>query len=213
MDFIVGDPVGELGNFVGTGYGGDFFGRVALDPKGILSLRGDLGFVVYGHESKRVCFEGVGCRVQAKLVTTNMIGFGGIGPELALPLPRARPYVHAFLGYSYFSTSSALEDYWGDDPLFVTENFGDGTASLGFGGGLELNLSQGRQPIDLNLGVRYHENGRVKYLTEGDIVDNPDGSITLYPILSDANLMSFHFGVTIGIGRGGGDDSWSPNNR
>jgi hypothetical protein len=202
-NLIVGDPVGEFDDFVGTGFGAEFFGRFPLDPMGILSLRGDLGFLVYGHESKRVCFEGVGCRVQARLQTTNNIAFGGIGPELALPLRQARPYLHAFMGFAYFNTSSSLEDLWGNPADFYTENYGDGTFSWGLGGGLELNLRRGRVPIDLNLGVRYHENGRVKYLTEGDIVDNADGSVTMYPILSEANLMTYRFGITIGIPRGG----------
>jgi opacity protein-like surface antigen len=213
MDFIVGDPMGEFSEFVGAGYGADFRGRIALDPAGVLSLRGDFGFLVYGYESKRVCFEGVGCRIQAELQTTNLIGFGGIGPELALPLPGARPYVNAQMGFSYFSTSSSLQDDWGGEPGFVTQNFGEGTVSWGLGGGIEVNLSKGRTPIDLNLGVRYHQNGRVKYLTEGDIVDNPDGSITLYPILSEANLMSYHFGVSIGIPRGGQEASRYGQNR
>jgi len=203
VNFIVGDPVGEFDDFVGTGFGADIFGRVPLDPRGVLSLRGDLGFLVYGYESKRVCFQGVGCRVEAQLQTTNNIAFGGIGPELALPLRGARPYVNAFMGFSYFNTFSSLEDDWGDGSDYTTENFGDGTVSWGVGGGLELNLSSGRTPIDLNLGVRYHENGTVKYLTEGDIVDHPDGSITLYPVISDGNLISYHFGVSIGIPRPG----------
>ncbi|MGD2120631.1 MAG: hypothetical protein PVJ76_02755 [Gemmatimonadota bacterium] len=203
MNFILGDPVGEFDHFVGTGVGGDFFGRLPLDPMGFLSLRGDLGFLIYGYESQRVCFEGVGCRVQARLRTTNNIFFGGLGPELAIPLRNARPYVHAFLGFSYFNTTSSLDDLWGGDSDFNTENFGDGTMSWGVGGGLELNVHRGRTPVDLNFGFRYHENGRMEYLTKGDIVDNPDGSITLYPVVSEANLMAYHFGVSIGIPRGG----------
>jgi hypothetical protein len=204
VNFILSDPVGEFDHFVGTGLGLDLFGRLPLDRMGFLSLRADLGFLIYGYESQRVCFEGVGCRVQARLETTNNIFFGGIGPELALPLEKARPYVHAFMGFSYFNTTSSLEDLWGGDSDFSTENYGDGTMSWGVGGGLEMNLRRGRVPIDLNLGFRYHQNGRVEYLTEGDIVDNPDGSITMYPVLSDANLMSYHIGVSIGIPRGRG---------
>jgi hypothetical protein len=180
---------------------------------GVLSLRGDLGFLIYGYESKRVCIQGVGCRIQARLETTNNIAFGGIGPELALPLRGARPYVHAFMGFSYFNTSSSLEDIWGDESHFTTQNLGDGTVSWGVGGGLELNLKRGRTPVSLDLGVRYHENGTVKYLTRGNIVDNPDGSVTLYPILSEANLMSYHFGVSIGIPRGGDDHQGRRFNR
>ena len=203
INLMAGDPVGEFDEFVGAGFGADFWGRLPMDPRGVLSLRADLGFLIYGYESKRVCFDGVGCRVQARLQTTNNIFFGGIGPELALPLPRARPYVHAFWGFSYFNTSSSLEDLWGGESHFNTENYGDGTFAWGLGGGLELNLSRGRVPIDLNVGFRYHENGRVRYLTEGDIVDNPDGSVTLYPVSSEANLLAYHLGVSIGIPRGG----------
>ncbi len=213
VNLIVGDPVGEFDDFVGTGVGAEFFGRLPLDPLGVLSLRGDLGFLVYGYESKRVCFEGVGCRINARLQTTNNIAFGGIGPELALPMRGARPYVHAFMGFAYFNTSSSLEDLWGNDADFTTENFGDGTFSWGVGGGLELSLKRGRVPIDLNLGVRFHDNGRVEYLTKGDIVDNADGSVTLYPILSEANLMTYRFGISIGIPRGGDDSQGRGHHR
>ena len=51
----------------------------------------------------------------------------------------------------------------------------------------------------IDLGVVRHDNGRVSYLTEGDIVDNPDGSVTMYPKLSEADLLSFQFGVTLGL--------------
>ena len=37
----------------------------------------------------------------------------------------------------------------------------------------------------------------MEYLTEGDIVDHADGSITLYPNRSEANFITYHFGVTI----------------
>jgi hypothetical protein len=211
LGFIVGDPRGEFATFVDESYGAELTGRIAMDPTGWISLRGDLGFLIYGHESSRVCFEGVGCRVQARLNTNNNIFFGGIGPELAVPMKWGRPYVHAFMGFGYFNTTSSLEEEWGGEDLFTTEQMGDGTVSWGVGGGLEVNLRQGRVPIALNIGARYHENGVMEYLTEGDIVDNPDGSITLYPVRSEANLVSYRFGLTIGLGgsdpgegRGGG---------
>jgi len=203
MSFLIGDPIGEFSDFVDTGYGAEFFGRIPLEPEGLVSLRADLGFLIYGYESSRVCFDGVGCRVEARLQTSNGIFFGGIGPELALPLDGLRPYVNAFLGFGYFSTTSSLESLWGEEDHFTTENLGDGAFSWGWGGGLEVNLRNGRVPIDLDIGARYHENGVMRYLTKGDILDNPDGSITLFPIVSEANLMSYRIGLTIGIPRGG----------
>lgn len=207
INFIAGDPVGEFDQFVGAGFGGNFFGRLPLDPRGILSFRADLGLLVYGHESSRVCFDGVGCRVEADLNTFNNIFFGGFGPEISLPFPGIRPYAHAFWGFSYFTTVSSLDDGWDDHGSdYDTENYGDGTFSWGFGGGIEMALSGGRTPVALNMGFRYHENGRVSYLTEGDIVDNPDGSITLYPVHSEGNLVTYHVGVSFGIPWGGGHD-------
>lgn len=203
MNLLAADPVGEFEDYVGAGFGADFFGRLPLDPRGILSLRGDFGFIIYGYESKRVCFQGISCRVQARLQTTNNILFGGLGPELALPFERARPYLHALMGFSYFNTSSSLEGLGGGDSDFYTENYGDGTLSWALGGGIDLNVKRGRTPVDLTFGVRYHKNGRVRYLREGDIVDNPDGSITLHPVFSDADLLSYQLGVSIGIPRGG----------
>jgi hypothetical protein len=210
MSFLVGQPTGDFSRFVGTGYGAEFFGRYPLEPQGLVSLRADLGFLIYGYESSRVCFDGIGCRVQGRLQTSNGIFFGGIGPELALPLDRVRPYVNTILGFGYFSTTSSLESLWGVENDLVTENLGDGTFSWAIGGGVEVNVKAGRTPIDLNLGVRYHENGVVKYLREGDIVDHPDGSVTLFPIVSEANLISFRIGLTVGISRGGGPQQESP---
>ena len=95
LQVIIADPVVEFETLVDIGGGLQLFGRVPLDPAGILSLRGDLGFLIYGYESKRVCSQGVGCRVEARLQTSNNIFFGGIGPELALPTRSVRPYVNA----------------------------------------------------------------------------------------------------------------------
>lgn len=206
VNFLMAEPLGEFSEFVNQGYGAEFSGRIPLDPVGVISLRADLGFLIYGYESTRVCFGGVGCRVEARLETTNNIFYGGVGPELALPLNWLRPYVNASMGFGYFNTTSNLESLWGDEDTFNTENFGDGNLSWGVGWGLEMNLSQGRVPVALNLGARYHKNGVMEYLTEGDIVDNPDGSITMFPVLSEANLISYRIGITIGIPMGRDDD-------
>ena len=206
INFLVGDPIGEFSDFVDIGYGAEVFGRIPLEPEGLVSLRGDLGFLIYGYESFRVCIDGFGCRVQGRLQTSNGIFYGGIGPELALPLDGMRPYLNAYVGFGYFSTSSSIESPWGYESQFLTENLGDGTFSWGMGGGLEVNLHPGRVPIDLNLGMRYHDNGVVRYLTKGDILDHPDGSITLFPVVSEANLMSYRIGLTVWLPRGGGNE-------
>ena len=47
--------------------------------------------------------------------------------------------------------------------------------------------------------LEHHDNGVTSYLTEGDIVDEADGSVTLYPNRSDADLLSFHLGISVGM--------------
>jgi hypothetical protein len=57
----------------------------------------------------------------------------------------------------------------------------------------------------LELGARYHRNGRVEYLRKGDIEDQPDGSIVLHPTRSEADFVSYVIGFSVGLpfGRGG----------
>jgi len=51
----------------------------------------------------------------------------------------------------------------------------------------------------LDLGATFVKNGEVSYLREGDILSNPDGSFTLQPVRSEANLFLLHFGLSFGL--------------
>src|SRR5579884_790392 len=60
-------PQGEFGENVGLGYGGDAAYLFALDHRGILSLRANIGFLQYGHESKQVPLSPtIGGRIQVR---------------------------------------------------------------------------------------------------------------------------------------------------
>ncbi len=52
-----------------------------------------------------------------------------------------------------------------------------------------MRVSTGRTPVWLDFGVERHENGVAEFLTKGDIIDHPDGSITVLPNRSEANLV------------------------
>lgn len=204
--FWYAQPEGEFARYVDGGIGLDLNGSFALDPEGFLSLRANLGFIQYGRETQQVCFSAtVGCRILLDLTTSNDIFVGGIGPELALPTRTFRPYVFGTVGFSYFSTRSSLEGTTDTREIAETENYGDGTLAWVGGGGMAIRLSHGRHPIDLDLGLEYHDNGRAEYLREGDIVDEPDGSITLYPTRSETDFTTFRVGVRVGIPRGGSE--------
>jgi len=194
LSFVAADAIGELEQRVDQGFGVELAGGVPMSAGGHLRLRGDLGVVVYGLE--RVYYCDFGCRVGSDLTTTNSIVYGGIGPELVLARGDVQPYVHASAGMSYFVTSSSLDDNDGYGPYLETTNYSDVVFAWKYGGGIRFRAG-GNTFVDL--GVERHDNGVANYLTEGDIVDEADGSVTLYPNRSEADLMSFRLGVTFGF--------------
>lgn len=55
-----------------------------------------------------------------------------------------------------------------------------------------------RSLAQLDLGARYHHNGRrVRYLCEGGIRDLPDGGLALDVIRSRADLITWHVGLSV----------------
>src|SRR5690606_7647540 len=131
--------------------------------------------------------------------TANNILWFGLGPQLTIPMPGIRPYLNGAVGFSYFVTESSVEGIDDDDDLFRTKNYDDGTFAWGAGGGFLIPFATRSGEVALDLGVRYHGNGQVRYLREGGIEDLPDGSIILHPIQSEANLLTFRLGISVGI--------------
>ncbi len=206
-NFVAANAVGNFSQYVNDGYGGEFWVRKPLDDSGWVSLRADLGFVVYGYQSDPVCMAApIGCQIQVDLTTTNNIVYGGIGPEFAIPSQVARPYVNGALGFSYLFTTSSLEEEFGGDDFGDTKHLGDGVVSAKVGGGVEFQVKGGRVPLYIDMGVRYHHNGVAQFLTKGDIVNHANGDITIYPNRDEANILTYRIGMTIGIPRGGDDN-------
>jgi len=195
ISLVAADAVGELATTVDQAYGLELSAAAPMDAEGRLRVRGDLGFVVYGLERIHYC--GFTCRVASELMTANTIVYGGIGPEVVLADGPLQPYVNVSAGLSYFVTSSSLDDNDGLGPYLQTTNFSDVVFGWRVGGGLRVRL--GSKPVYFDLGVDRHDNGIATFLTEGDIVDNPDGSVTLFPNRSDADLVSLRMGVSIGV--------------
>jgi hypothetical protein len=203
-DFTVALPVGDFADHVRAGYGGQAEARHFLGTGGWLALRLHGGYVEYARERDWVCMAvPVGCRVELAVRTSSGIGFGGVGPELALPGP-VSPYVHASAGLSYFTTQSSLVDHFGGS-FGHTVHFDDLVPAWQAGGGVRVQLRGGRRPIAVDLGGEYHRNGRVAYLRPQDIVTTGDGTLVLYPIESPADLVVYRLGLSVGLG-GGNDD-------
>ena len=200
----VASPTGEFARHVdvaGGLSGFALFGR----PGGILALRGDAGWLIYGSETLRRPVPGTQGRVLEDVARTdNWIAHAAVGPQVMARSGRVRPYANAFGGLSYFATSSELVRPRRGGTVVVPAPFGPGVivtedafrttthesdtiGSYGAGAGVLVALGDGGTGLDL--GVRYVANGRVGFLTEDDPLDGPLRR-------SQGHLVEFRIGVT-----------------
>jgi hypothetical protein len=189
-------PTGEFEQFVpwGGGLGLNFV--AGLHREGVLGLRIEGNALFYGHERYDVW---VSPRLPYLTVnTTNFIANLGVGPQITLGQGAIRPYGFGLAGVSYFATETTLDGEWGET-IDRETNFDDARFALSAGGGMLVQIAGRRTPLFLDLGAVWTHNGRTTYLREGGIVDNPDGSITVYPIRSEANHWTFRLGLAVGI--------------
>ena len=200
-NFYYARPVGEFASFVRRGFGGAAHGTLLLGPSGAFGIRFDGSYMNYGRETVRdVCALPTNCRVVVDVTTTNNIAFVGAGPQLVAPVGAVRPYVAGQVGWTFIWTNSSIEDADDDGGgIYDTRNHADNTFSYGGVGGVLIPLSVGRSPVSLDLGARYLRNGRVRYLREGDIVDNVAGPPTLDIQRSRADLVTYFVGVSVGV--------------
>ena len=197
----IAQPTGEFGQYVQNGVGVNVHGLARLGGSGFFALRVDGDFLQYGSETKRVALSPtIGGRIRVDLNTTNNIAALGVGPQLMVPRGPLRPYINGSIGVAYFGTESSVQGSRDtQEPFARTTNYDDWTLSYGGGSGVLVPLAHGKRTlVFLDLGARFHNNGRVRYLREGGITDLPNGDIALSVIESNANLWTYHIGVSIG---------------
>jgi hypothetical protein len=197
---FVAQPIGEFKNYVNNGFGGGGHLLLRVDPQGFLRLRADVGYLIYGHETKRVSLPDAG-RVQFDVTTSNNILTYSIGPQFMVPSGPIRPYVNAMAGGAYFFTESSVGGSDNSSDFASTHNFGDNVPSYGYGGGVFVPLAVRNALIGLDIGARFIRNGHTRYLREGGITDMPGGGYTVSPIESETNLVVYHIGISAGLRR------------
>ncbi len=202
LSFTVGQPRGAFHRYVDAGYGLGAHGLYRVDRQGAFAIRLDGGFLNYGHETLRVPLNTGpgGGRIQLDLTTTNNVFWLGAGPQLMAPRGIVRPYVNGTAGFSYFATTSSVKGRNNAESFAEDTNFDDTQFSWGGGAGLLVPLHRSaRSLVFLDVGARYHDNGRnVRYLREGGIRDLPNGDVQLDVIRSRADLITWHVGVSVG---------------
>ncbi len=165
-----------------------------------VGFRAELGVMMYGSETRRVPLgDGPLGRITVDVTTTNTIFDGGLGLQVGMPGRTVMPYVGGTIGFANFATRSSVEGTDNEDePFASSENHSDWAFSKSALAGLYLPFGKGRGTIDL--GARYTWNGEeVRYLTEGDIVDQPSGPPIINARRTRADLLTFRLGVTFGL--------------
>ena len=197
--FTVAEPKGEFARYVDDGWGFAGHGVLNVGRSGVIGLRLDGGWLNYGRETVSVADPFFGGRISYDITTSNNIAYLGVGPQLQLQTRYIRPYAYAVGGFSYLSTASTLKDIDGTD-VARDNNFDDWTTQWAAGGGVAVPLWRNRSSdVALDIGGRYHFNGNVRYLREGGIATQPDGSVQLEVLESEVRLITWHVGLSIGM--------------
>src|SRR5712691_10519521 len=120
-----------------------------------------------------------------------------VGPQLAIGSGPIRLYGFVAGGFSYFSTDLGLDD--GCSCGVTTTLNDDFTWATEVGAGLRIGLRSRAGMgggLALDMGFRALHNGQATYVTSGGITHNSDGSFTVRPIRSEADLLVFHLGFS-----------------
>lgn len=195
-------PVGEFGSHVDLGGGLGFGGVLFLGESRLAGLRAQGGFVIYGTSTETRPLSNTVREVQVEVQTNNSIFTGGLGPQVYLGTGPIRPYVYGTVGFAYFVTSTSVSGESDSEPIATSNNFDDFQLSLTGGGGLSVEVRGGPNPISLDLSASYQHNGLTEYGVRGN--DNfrytRGGDVLYDPILSNANLMTYRVGASVGLG-------------
>lgn len=194
INLVVALPIGAFEQNVEAAGGIDLFG--ALNMGGGLALRLEGSYLVYGSDNRYVAQPYYPLAIN----TTYSIATVGFGPQLTLGTGPVRLYGFGLLGVSYLSaTSSYRAGGCGCNVIQSGTDFDDWTRAAQGGGGLLVSVRSRHAPIAVDLGARYLANDYAWYVTPGDVVPQPDGTVTVYPTRSRADLVLFHLGVVVGI--------------
>ena len=189
-----GSPQGDFASNVDAAFGANGFlgARLGTSP---FSIRADLGYSIYGSETRFAPLgNGALGLINTHVSTTNNILSGGIGLQAGWPGATLRPYVGGSVGFSNFFTMSSVSGsaMMGGESFASSTNYSDGTFAKTLYGGFYIPVgSSGGQ---LDFGARYHWNGEARYLTDRDISFDSGNNPVLSPRRTRADLLTIQVG-------------------
>ena len=205
-------PAGEFETHVPDGSAG-VMGHLDVDLGGsVLSLGGEVGWMLYGDESRTVSLASLLPEVPSASVEVNTWNaMFTLHSRLRAQRRqgRWRPYVDGLFGLTDIYTKSEVKggQVCGFDPLVgsicVEGSLGRSTQSrdfvLSYGGGVGVMVrfgSRERSPR-LDIAVRYLSGGEAEYLTEGAVRRDGD-QLVLDFTRSRTDMMTVYVGVAFG---------------
>jgi len=147
-------------------------------------IGGELGFLVYGYESRKEPFSAADPDFRIRQTTWNNIMQAHLFLRWLTGREQVRFFIEGLIGFKYFFTDSHLVDVGHAEgyPIGKTTNLSDHAFSYGLGIGLSLRLrrhreerlvegkqKQERSGLLLELGTRYLAGSRADYLRKGSI--------------------------------------------
>ena len=134
----------------------------------------------YGSETLHVPYLPITGRVSLDVETTNNVVWGSIGPQIQVPVGPVQPYMNAAIGFMDFRTSTSVSGSDSDYEYARSTNSDDATSAWIFGGGLYVPLGTS-EVVEASCGRAGTSTAERRPISrEGDIIDNPDGSVTLF---------------------------------
>lgn len=201
--FEYAQPVSQFSQNVRRGFGGGGHFMLGLDRARILGLRVDADFINYGNESQYFVLSSAFRRINVEEKTSNNIFVASVGPQISVPGGPIRPYVNGGIGLAYFYTQTSLK---GTDPyteeqvdLAQSTNYSDNSLAYTGAAGVYIPLPVIAQSASLDIGARYNAIGRTRYLTKGDIMNDPNdpNGIIITPRESEARFVTYHLGIAV----------------
>lgn len=204
IDFLVGLPQGDFRQNVDkTGFG--VAGTIGWAPEQSPLMVGlELGFMVYGSETRREPFSTTTPNVFVDVNTSNNFFLGHLIVRGQPNTGTVRPYLQGMLGLNYLFTRTKIENSSNPgDEIASSEDLSDNAFSYGGGGGIlflvwtqDEEEGDGVREVLIDVGARYVKGNEARYLKEGSI--RYAGGRVIYDVSeSKTDLLELQIGVAL----------------
>jgi hypothetical protein len=198
IHFQLSEPTGDFGRNSGNGFGVGGSVLTRLDRHAILNWRVDASLLTYGNALRRIPLAGTGGLVQLNLRTSNNIASVVTGPQLLGPTGLFTPYATALGGFSVFWTSSSVEGTANQrEPFATTTNASDVVWAYGGAVGSYIRVTQGRNPVRIDLGARLLRHDDVRYLNDDRVREAYNNDRPPVPLRGRADFVTYFLGANV----------------